>query len=652
MSSPTARSRSSRRERNRWHLLECLASVTALLVRVGAANADTGPKGCVYNIKNEAVVTHYPTINATDDFAPDPWGPVFTFANNFLPSTNSYLADSYSHVAIDDQTKNYAIENRMCADSGGVPFSLYSWTPGVVERVLGETKAGSEIPNNPNPWTGPGTGRVRVLHGLQLGGFVTVFLPPTWEPGASTTYPIVAEAYYDVNENVFKGTGHAQLIAKTVAQSGLYDRRGAIGVVWNGGAAIASATANPAAIQQFADVINWVSTFLRGERHNIYMIGRSRGGTAPLILASSGRTDFTIKHIVAMAFAPKFGSHISSIGATMPAQMVGLAGGTGYSKSWRPGFVYNGPAGSGITAKEAFSRNVIGDTLASLDTPSSLTAASLTTLGKLNNIAAMNPRVQLLIGSHDEWVQFGNELEYLMQLRARIAVEGHVVLRGGHLKNAESLSGFSIPGVSDNIGTRFMNAVLGAVDSAAYLPALSPNTVKYYNIAATGANPGATGIVPVTALNESTELPVTVEVPYKTWAGMPYDIFVTGPNGTIVEFQTNLGNFQFTVGTTCNTTAVTPGKVSESCSFSTSGWPAQIVYFNVLVKTPSMPTLVAVPWTLAGCNPAGTPLISTLGSYLPDVIATEVWSGAYSVKQAAVCANWSETNYGMVRSYQ
>lgn len=65
-----------------------------------------------------------------------------------------------------------------------------------------------------------------------------------------------------------------------------------------------------------------------------------------------------------------------------------------------------------------------------------------------------------------------------------------------------------------------------------------------------------------------------------------------------------------------------------------------------------MPALAAVPWTLAGCNPAGTPLVSTLGSGLPDVIALDVWYGPYTVKQAAVCGNWSETNYGMVRTYQ
>jgi len=58
-----------------------------------------------------------------------------------------------------------------------------------------------------------------------------VILPPNWNAAAPTgSYPIVFQAFYDVNENLFLGFGQAQAIATWIAESGTGGRTGAIGV--------------------------------------------------------------------------------------------------------------------------------------------------------------------------------------------------------------------------------------------------------------------------------------------------------------------------------------------------------------------------------------------------------------------------------------
>lgn len=621
------------------HLVAFLLVLSGSLLDASMASADTSPKGCGYSIKSEAVVTHYPSLYGTQGWPSVPWvqwGLDYVYKDGFLPSINNYLATTFSWLEVGASQRDAALDE-MCNDLG-VPFSFYSWTPGVDVRIASEQK----VPG----WTGPGTGRVRVVHGITVGGLFTLFLPPNWEAASTGTHPIVAETLYDVNENLFSPLGHGKFIGKIVAESGIYDRRGAIGLLWNGGGALGSATANAVAVQQFADIVGWTATYTRGEPHNIFMLGRSRGGTAPLLLASSGHAAFTIKFVLSLAGATKFGTQIANAGATMPAQIPGLGNVTGYSRSWKPGWVYNGPAGSGLSAKEAASRILVGDTLGNLDAYHSPISQ-----GKIDSLFAKGTKLLLVFGSHDEFIPFGTQMEYLAKLRNRgVPVEAHVVLRGGHLRNADLLNGFTnMPG--GNVGARFRAIVLDAVQypGASGTVVTGPDSIVYYDTEIAGA-PNANPIR-IAALNANSEIPFTLEVPYRVWAQMPYEVFITGPNGTQVRLWTSQGTVDVTIG---QSEPGNPLRQTEFLSFPWTGWSGTLVYYDVYIKTPTMGALQSLPWRLAGCNPPGTPLLSVVEGSLPDVTAIDVWNGPYSVKKptAQVCPHWTETNWGLVRNYQ
>jgi hypothetical protein len=135
------------------------------------------------------------------------------------PDLNRYIGDRWSTSAIPD-AEALSVFRAVCVASK-VPVRLLR------PDAVGTTRLLSR------------PGAVQVVNGLVVdGSLVTVVLPANWSQSAlAATYPIVANGFYDLNANVFRGEGPD--LIRMIALSGSAGRSGAIGVLWNGGGAVA-----------------------------------------------------------------------------------------------------------------------------------------------------------------------------------------------------------------------------------------------------------------------------------------------------------------------------------------------------------------------------------------------------------------------------
>jgi hypothetical protein len=460
-----------------------------------------------------------------------------------------------------------------------------------------------------NPWIGDYYSRlqstpgcVQIVNGFVIANsFFAVILPPNWNKFAGPgTYPILVNAHYDVNENLFgydftnnvlAGFGLGQSIAQWIAESGTGGRTGAIGVIWNGGASISSITANDYARTQFAQIIDLVSTYAGGDRYRVLVSGGSRGGLATLMLASNpegiGVNNYRVTYAAASVPGTKLGTHASLISTTMPAQLSGFATATGFADSWRPNWVYPSygrPELVGLSAVQASLQVFSGSTdPAWVDANRSPISQSF-----INGLKNAQTQVALHLGTHDEFMPFGTQAEYLFRLKQEgVPVEAHIVVRGGHspLNAVEPNPGQPPHSFYGKLRLAMLSYVQPGTPVSWRMAVTGPQSVRYYAVNRTTNNADLFAY-------EGLELPFTLEVPRLLYVGMPIIGYVTGQPGTYFEVHTNAGNFSGTIGNTM------------TWVFSTQALSAgQIVYNHVYMKTPSMPALVEIPaYTVPGVN--------------------------------------------------
>lgn len=652
---------STRRRRAHWTSRVVVATALFFLATMATGAAAQSGVGCgpdganiLPSVAPSHVVTNFPNLGSSGAAGIPQDGMPYYFAPGVLPTYNAYPASSYSTVQISPAAVRPRLKD-LCAlsalgpfASGAVPFSFYNWDP--AGAWVGQVLAEPVVPG----WSGPGTGRVRVIHGLVIDdSFVTVLLPPNWTYGAGN-HPLVFEAFYDVNKNLFNDFGHSGLIASIVAKSGLLGRQGSIGVLWNTGSSEVGVGGNSRALAQFTSVLGWVASHLKGDPFRVHMVGRSRGGTVPLILASSGSAAFTIKYIVSIAAGTKFGEHLSISGATMLGQ---VGGANGRNDSWMPGWTYSDAnALFGLSSKEASSQIMFGTNVASLDSIVSPIAPA-----RLTNIKAKGTKILMLVGTNDRYIPYGTQMEYIQAMQdpaSPAPLEAHVVIGGGHLRDADAMDNLlNGAGAAFNAGDRLLNAVMfsmgaGGTDA---VTSTGPNRIRYYR-ATKGTTEGAQSYTAL-SINASSERPFTVEVPYRVWTGMPVEMFVAGHPGTLVELWTNvsgpLGTFTI------------PPSGSLYFTANSAGWPPiGTLLYGVAIKTPSMGAFQTISSVGSGAISGVTEMFPQCGSTVLGTIidpSGPPYITAYAAVQALdsrfqppnrTCINsgaWSETNWGLAK---
>jgi hypothetical protein len=466
--------------------------------------------------------TEKPNITIADPIG-DPanyqMGDCYPIYSVTLPDYEAYIASNYAASMVSDAAAKSFLD-RVCTDAEAPARLLPAW-----DVDAGVT--GSELPASNSCQT-------QIVHGnIVDGSLATVFLPPNWRDDAPAgTYPIVMNSYYDLNTTTFSVSG--PFIATLVGQSGLEGRRGAIGVVVNGGGGIAGSGMDAHALHSAAATLSWVADTFHGDRENVVVFGGSRGGYTSLAIASNpDGYDYRVVLAVAMAPPVRLGDHVQLLGPTFPGLLERSAWSVGLADLWKQGWRYPACAGkphlTGRTGQEAYTYVLTGTTDPDVANSTRSPHSELF----LSGLEHAGTQVYLEVTGHDVVVPHHQQRAYLDALRARgIATEAAVLVRQGHrhLTYQDDLGSNH-----DRYEEVVTDAVMQLTDPGRRLEDPTPSFIIAGRTTYWRVDRESQTTVPLTRTDSA--YPFSMEVPYRIVAGQMQPAAFTGEPGTAYQWE-------------------------------------------------------------------------------------------------------------------
>ncbi|MBW2734776.1 MAG: prolyl oligopeptidase family serine peptidase [Deltaproteobacteria bacterium] len=534
----------------------------------------------------------------------DPAHCYYAYEQNIVPDYEDYLGDTYSIARISDNgvIDTFADICRLV----DMPLRLFR-SDGVAELAAH-------------------SGLVQILHAVPIdGSLATIILPPNWTPRAPTgSYPIIFNGFYDINENlVGQGGPH---VLKAVALSGQDGHTGAIGVLWNGGGAVAGRTMDRRAHDQFAAVVDYVAKHFAGDRERILMFGASRGGYTSVAMASN-----PFQHNYRVVFAAPgvppalVGEHAQLQSSTYPGLLGGVAWSLGLHNAWRPDFRYPACANkahlTGKTGPEAHLYLLAGST----DFNAVNTTFSPLADDFINGLKAAGTQVYLEISTHDNIVPYVHQMAYAQRLIAEgIPVHVDVLVRGGHVRRNETSAYGTYP---VRFG-RLYDALLPLIDSSVAAYHVPPG-IDFYRVNRD------TKALESFALSDGV-YPFTVEFPYRTVRGFSFPVVFAGAAQT--EYTLSIsgpsGQEVYT------TTGTIPSKMYEIVWVDVAGdFPTGTYSYQLWIKKPGQAQVEVSPYN----TPSADLAVTHVEASLPDVDG----AGAQAWASGPAIGGFHETNWGL-----
>lgn len=229
--------------------------------------------------------------------------------------------------------------------------------------------------------------------------------------------------FYGINDNLITQEGPRLL--QLIGQSYAIDKRGAIGILWNGGGATASYTISDQAYVDLNDFLKIVIPELNLASHRVISFGGSRGAYTALNIASHPKmTSIKVKYVHAMNPFNDVVTIHGLVGSTVFQQLNVSDQSSGYYGSWDKSFrLPNGTLPSSAPASVNLDRN-----------------------DKLKKLVANNTAVKLFVGTHDSIVPTYVKTQLFETYRAHnVNVEMTLFYLNGHtpdrnLRDQEILS--------------------------------------------------------------------------------------------------------------------------------------------------------------------------------------------------------------------
>lgn len=343
----------------------------------------------------------------------------YIYNYNFLPTVENYGVTNFSLRAIPNQEAQTWVQN-LCKSTGqAFQFKKPSVFDGdaAIDVILSKASKKSGV--------------VYIVSGLTVSkSMFTVFLPANWQP--QNSYPIIMNGFYDINDNLFRAEGSAvgSLVAKSVQNNGT----GAIGLLWNGGAAFASRTVNPQAFGEFQKIINLVAR-LGGDRNRIIAFGGSRGGMTALQMASNPNPhDYTIRYADAGIPASHLGTVAEVTSPTIPTLLTAADWSVGLADAHKNSFIYPniGNGLQGLNGLQSHLKILTGESdPRTVDAHYSIGSSSF--IQALKNAGT---QVFLELSSHDDLVPSFDQLWlYHQYVQQKIPVELKYNYLAGHAED-------------------------------------------------------------------------------------------------------------------------------------------------------------------------------------------------------------------------
>ncbi|MCD6499284.1 MAG: hypothetical protein J7M25_13410 [Deltaproteobacteria bacterium] len=432
-------------------------------------------------------------------------GSCYPYYSLGIPDYESYFADRYSLASIPNDDATTTFTN--ACHAVGVPVELLPPTP-----------QNNNYPVVRDPQSD--SCRIQVVHASIVdGSLVTVILPPNWSDAAPDgTYPIVINSFYDQNDSLFHVHGPA--LMQLVGQSGLDGKRGVIGVLTNGSGAVASRSFDAKADEQATAAIAWVADRFHGNRYEVITFGGSRGGYTSLAIASNPHGhDYRTILAVAVAAPSILGQQADLAGPTYPGMIMVMATDTGLADAWKTGWTYPACAGkshlTGLSGKAALLYVLTGTSnIQEADAHRSLSSPAF-----IQGLLNAGTQVYLEVTGHDFIVPYHLQVEYGAALiDAGVPVEGHVLLRNGHMPRSNHW--FTVLQAAVDAIVAPDHQPTGPTDP---IPAFIMPSVHYWTI--DRQTDAYQEIVPAT-------YPFTFEGPYKVAPGESYPFVFVGQLGT------------------------------------------------------------------------------------------------------------------------
>ena len=330
--------------------------------------------------------------------------------SNFVPDLDHYIGDRYDIVTYSDSDVR-GVLGKLCSD---VNSKVRFVQPDIEISTI----------ENLNSLLEQDIAEFQVLHGLVFrNNLFTIIIPPLWNKTKS--YPSLINGFYSLNQNFIKQVGPKVLtiLDRTYAQ----DKKGAVGLLWNGGGALASRTTNNKAYQDFNDFMKIVVPVLNLDRDKAIAYGASRGGSTAINLASHPLVD-QLRFAFVYAHVPpsEFDVIANLISPTVPELLSANDWTTGYVGSWSDDFKMQ----DGTTSGKSQHLKVL---TGSLDPVYLQANINLTAPGKITKLIQNNTSVLIEIGTFDTIVPSVDQFKlFSVYSRNNVRVEARINYLSGH----------------------------------------------------------------------------------------------------------------------------------------------------------------------------------------------------------------------------
>ncbi len=466
---------------------------------IGTLTLDSSEGTPVSNLNSQYLDTdpNSPFLYAVNDYALfDDGSGVPSVVNANSPAYERYIAENWALHAVEEDVAAWFSDRAVA--TGGLPVLHRNYpqaldtTAPATQQVLRDAPVfqciHAYLVANPDDPTVPGSEQ----------SLATIILPPDWNENNS--YPVLFQGFYDIHQTTF-GTAGAKMI-ETLAEWHAQDQRQAIGVLWNGGGAMACQTMQRSAFDNVG-VLMQALTFLGADTQQVIMRGGSRGGTTALAMAANPfHGNYAVKFVEANNPMLYPGSAIDDYAdntygllqsATYAATGLKAAATTAASAKQAATAVYLGPAGGAD----------YDQTLANGSTP------------MLQSLVSKSTTVVMRMSTHDHSHPFVHATDYWHAAhQAGLQIRLEIYYRAGHGIPAN-------PGDSPST-TELLNRM---VDPTRFSQPLGLGITRYVQ--------GATGYEQAQVSQE----PLVAELPAALGSNQQCSLNFVGSPGALVQLR-------------------------------------------------------------------------------------------------------------------